>query len=90
MHEERLGAPVKKAVIGVVTSARTQKTIAVRSERLVRHPRYGKYVKRYTTYRAHDPESEAKLGDLVELVECRPLSRTKRWRLENVLRRAVV
>jgi small subunit ribosomal protein S17 len=65
-----------------------QKTIAVRVERLERHARYGKYLRRHTTYKAHDEEGKAQLGDWVRIEETRPLSKTKRWRLVEVLRRA--
>jgi len=65
-----------------------QKTIAVRVEDLAPHREFGKFVRRRTVCKAHDEKGEAKAGDLVELVETRPLSATKRWRLLRVLRRA--
>jgi len=71
--------------IGTVTSDRMDKTVTVKVERLVRHPLYRKYVKRYTTLHAHDEENAAKTGDVVEVVFGRPLSKTKRWRLERVV-----
>jgi len=73
---------------GVVTSDKMHKTIVVRSERLAPHPLYGKYVKRVTQYRAHDENNEARVGDLVRLVESRRTSRTKAWRLLRVLETA--
>lgn len=77
-----------KTVIGVVSSDKMQKTITVKQERLVKHPRYAKYVRRSTTYKAHDENGEAHQGDVVEIAETRPLSRTKRWRLLRVVRSA--
>jgi small subunit ribosomal protein S17 len=73
---------------GVVRSAGMQKTIVVRVDRKVRHPIYGKYVKRHTTLKAHDERNEAGVGDTVEVVFCRPLSKTKRWRLDRIVIRA--
>lgn len=79
----------RKVVIGQVLSDRMQKTITVETQRQVRDPRYGKYVRRTTRMYAHDEKGEAKIGDSVEIVEARPLSKTKRWRLVRVLTRAV-
>ena len=75
-------------VTGVVTSDRMQKTIAVQADSLTRHPRYQKYVRQTTTYFAHDEKREAHIGDTVEIVETRPLSKKKRWRLVRVVARA--
>ncbi len=77
----------RKVVVGVVTSDSMDKTISVKAERLVLHPRFRKYVKRYTGYKAHDEKGEAHNGDTVELVECRPLSKTKFYRLLRIVRR---
>lgn len=74
-------------VVGVVISDRMAKTITVQEARLVRHPRYGKYVKMYTKYRAHDENREARLGDTVELIQCRRLSKTKFFRLARIVAR---
>ena len=71
--------------IGVVTSNKMQKTITVKVERLVKHPKYGKYVKKFSVLKAHDPLSTAKVGDKVEVEFTRPISKTKRWRLLRVL-----
>lgn len=79
----------KRTMTGVVTSTKMQKTITVEVTRLVKHPTYGKYVRKRAKFKAHDERSEAKQGDTVVVVECRPLSRTKRWRLQKVLARAV-
>jgi small subunit ribosomal protein S17 len=65
-----------------------EKTITVTVERLVKHPRYGKYIRRNSTFMAHDPHNDAREGDVVEIEETRPLSRRKRWRLIRVIRRA--
>ena len=77
----------RKVVVGVVTSDSMDKTIGVKAERLVLHPRFRKYVKRYTGYKAHDEKGEARVGDMVELTECRPLSKTKFFRLTRIVRR---
>ena len=76
--------------IGIVASHAMAKTIVVRVERRVMHPVYKKYVRRFTRLYAHDERNEAKTGDSVEVVACRPLSRLKRWRLVKVLRAAEV
>ncbi|MFO0847157.1 MAG: 30S ribosomal protein S17 [Gemmataceae bacterium] len=70
---------------GTVTRDKMTKTRRVEVERLVKHPRYGKYVKRRTVCYVHDEYNVSHLGDLVEIVECRPLSRTKRWQLIRVV-----
>ena len=77
----------RKTVSGVVVSDKMDKTIVVRSERLVQHPRYKKYVRRFTKYYAHDENNDARAGDTVELALTRPLSKAKRWRLLAVTRR---
>jgi small subunit ribosomal protein S17 len=75
----------RSEVIGVVVSDKMQKTITVEVERLEKHPKYGKFVKRFSVFKAHDESGKAKLGDRVKIVESRPLSRTKRFRLVEVL-----
>ncbi len=75
--------------VGVVTSARMQKTVVVAVERLVRHAVYRKTIKRTSTFMAHD-EKGAKKGDVVRIVETRPLSKNKRWRVEEILTKALV
>ncbi|HOX07686.1 MAG TPA: 30S ribosomal protein S17 [Planctomycetota bacterium] len=75
-------------VTGIVTSDRMQKTIVVQADRLTRHPRYQKFVRQTTSYFAHDEKGEAHIGDTVEIVETRPLSKKKRWRLVRVVARA--
>lgn len=78
----------RPAVIGTVVSDKMEKTIVVRRDRKVLHPLYKKYVRRSTRYVAHDADNVAHEGDEVEIVETRPLSKTKRWRLVRVVREA--
>jgi small subunit ribosomal protein S17 len=75
-------------VEGRVVSNKMQKTVTVLVERQVKHGLYGKYVKRSTKLHAHDEEGKCKEGDLVRVAECRPLSKTKNWRVVEVLTRA--
>ncbi|MGB2755466.1 MAG: 30S ribosomal protein S17 [Phycisphaerae bacterium] len=72
---------------GVVVSDRSSKTITVRVSQRFPHPKYGKMVRRDRKVHAHDEAGEAHVGDTVEVVECRPMSRTKRWRLVRVIER---
>jgi small subunit ribosomal protein S17 len=78
----------RRILEGVVTRDKTLKTRRVEVERLVRHPKYGKYVKRRTVCYAHDEANDSHLGDTVEIEESRPLSKLKRWRLLRVVKRA--
>ena len=81
--------PHKKTLTGsVLTSGRMDKTIVVSIERLSKHPFYGKYVKRRVKYMAHDEKNECGAGDKVVIVETRPLSKTKRWRVKEILEKA--
>jgi len=77
----------RKTVVGLVTSNAMQKTIVVSSETFVQHPKYRKYVRRSTVYKAHDEKNEARVGDTVRIEETRPISKTKRWRLVEIVRR---
>jgi small subunit ribosomal protein S17 len=77
-----------RSLTGQVVSTKMDKTIAVTIERVVRHPTYGKFVRRTTKLLAHDEQSEAKEGDTVSITPCRPLSRRKSWRLLKVVERA--
>jgi small subunit ribosomal protein S17 len=79
---------MRKERIGRVVSDRMQKTIVVVEDRLLQHPRYRKYVRRRTRYYVHDEREQAKVGDIVRIQETRPLSRLKRWRLVEIIRRA--
>ena len=75
----------KRTAVGVVTSDRMTDTRRVEIPRLVRHPKYGKYLRRRTICYVHDEKNESHMGDTVEIVECRPLSRLKRWDLVRVV-----
>jgi small subunit ribosomal protein S17 len=75
----------RKTKIGIVTSDKMQKTITVTVERLVQHPKYKKYIHKITRFKAHDENSQAKMGDKVEIMETRPLSKTKTWRLVKIV-----
>jgi small subunit ribosomal protein S17 len=79
----------RKMMLGTVVSCKMQKTIVVQVDRKVRHPQYEKFVSRRTKLYAHDELGTAKLGDLVEVAQTRPLSKLKRWRLVRVVRAAV-
>lgn len=78
----------RKTLRGRVVSDKMQKSIVVTIERLVKHPLYGKRIKRTSRHTAHDENNECKEGDLVEIMETRPLSKTKRWRVLRVIERA--
>ncbi|MBN1908550.1 MAG: 30S ribosomal protein S17 [Pirellulales bacterium] len=80
----------KHVAQGVVTSDKTAKTRRVEIPRLVRHPRYGKYLRRRTVCYVHDEKDESHLGDTVEIVECRPRSKMKRWELVRVVSKGQV
>src|SRR5258705_12991326 len=73
--------------VGVVVSDKADKTVVVRVDRIVRHKLYKRYVRRATTFMAHDEDNAAKVGDTVEIVESRPLSARKRWRLRRIVKR---
>lgn len=77
-----------RTVTGRVISDKMDKSVTVLVERKVAHPIYGKYVKRSTKLHAHDENNECKIGDTVSIEECRPLSKTKSWRLVQILERA--
>ena len=79
---------LRKTRIGVVTSNRMEKTITVAVERKVKHPIYGKFVKKTTKFHAHDEKNECTIGDTVRIMETRPLSKTKRWRLVEIVEKA--
>jgi len=79
-----------RTVTGRVTSDKMNKTITVLVERKVPHPVYGKYVRRSTKIHAHDEQNECKQGDTVMIEECRPLAKTKAWRLVKIVERATV
>ena len=78
----------RKIRIGKVVSDKMDKTVVVAVETLVRHPLYGKTIKRTTKFKAHDEDNECSVGDKVKIMETRPLSKEKRWRVENILEKA--
>ena len=78
----------RKSFVGVVESNKMDKTVTVKVARLVKHRAYGTYIKRTTTLKAHDPENACNIGDKVRVVATRPLSKSKRWRLVEILDRA--
>jgi small subunit ribosomal protein S17 len=79
---------LRKTKLGVVSSNKMDKTITVNVERKVKHPLYGKFVKKSTKFHAHDEKNECTIGDIVKIMETRPLSKTKRWRLVEVIEKA--
>jgi len=82
------GQKTKRTVTGRVISDKMDKTITVLVERRVKHPVYGKYIKRSTKLHAHDANNECQIGDLVTISECRPISKSKTWVLEKIVERA--
>lgn len=79
---------LRKERIGTVTSNKMEKSIVVIVERKVKHPKYGKFVKKSTKFVAHDEKNECGIGDTVKIMETRPLSKTKCWRLVEVIEKA--
>ena len=79
-----------RSVQGKVVSDKMEKSFVVAIERKVKHPLYGKFIRRTTKLHVHDDNNEAKLGDVVEIHECRPLSKTKSWTLVRVVEKAVI
>jgi small subunit ribosomal protein S17 len=82
------GKKPSRALVGKVVSNKMDKTIAVEIERLIKHPRYGKFIRRTTKLLAHDEKKEAREGDTVSIVPCRPLSRRKSYMLQSVVEKA--
>ena len=80
----------RRVLTGVVTSDKMAKTITVTVERQFKHPKYQKFIRRNSKVHAHDEQGEANVGDTVEIMECRPLSKLKRWRLLRVVTRAEI
>lgn len=79
---------LRKERIGVVTSDKMQKSIVVSVLRKVKHPKYGKFVKKTTKFVAHDENNDCNIGDTVKIMETRPLSKNKNWRLVEIIERA--
>lgn len=88
MSEQSTQRPKRRALIGQVTSDKMEKSITVQVARLERHVKYGKFIRRYTRLHAHDEENQARTGDLVEVMQTRPMSKLKRWRLVRIVRSA--
>ena len=76
---------LRKTRVGIVSSNKMDKTITVKVERKIKHPLYGKFLKKTTSFHAHDEKNECSIGDIVKIMESRPLSKTKRWRLVEVV-----
>jgi small subunit ribosomal protein S17 len=88
-NTEKKGGPApRKTFVGVVQSNKMKQTIVVTVERMVKHPEYGKYIKKTTKLYAHDEKNDANIGDRVMVMSTRPLSKLKRWRLVEVIERA--
>ncbi|MFM8501773.1 MAG: 30S ribosomal protein S17 [Fluviibacter sp.] len=81
---------MNRTLVGRVVSDKMQETATVLVERRVKHPMYGKVITRSKKYHAHNANNDAKTGDLVQIVECRPMSRTKTWQIAKLLERAEV
>ena len=88
MADTEIKRGLRKERTGIVVSSAMQKTIVVRVERKTRHPLYGKEITQSKKYHAHDEENKAKVGDKVQIVETRPLSKLKRWRLVEIIETA--
>jgi small subunit ribosomal protein S17 len=80
---------MKRQMVGTVTSNKSDKTVTVLVERLVKHRLYLKYVRRRTKFAAHDDQNDCRIGDKVQISESRPLSKTKRWRVVKIVEKAV-
>jgi len=86
--EEKKVRNLRKEKIGVVVSNRMEKTIVVAEKRKRKHPIYGKFVNKTTKFHAHDDKNDCNIGDLVKIMETRPLSKSKCWRLVEIIERA--
>jgi len=80
----------RKTRRGFVVSDKMDKTVVVRVERLTKHPRYSKVIKRAKKFKAHDENNQCNIGDIVEIMETRPLSKDKRWRVTEIVRKAAI
>lgn len=85
---EQVKRNLRKQRVGVVTSNKMEKSITITVERRIKHPIYGKFVKKSNKFMAHDEKNECNIGDVVRIMETRPLSKSKRWRLIEILERA--
>lgn len=86
--EQQVVRKFRKERIGKVTSNKMDKSISVIVERKLKHPLYGKFVKKSNSFMAHDENNECQIGDMVKIMETRPLSKNKRWRLVEILEKA--
>jgi small subunit ribosomal protein S17 len=86
--EQSADRKLRKTRIGVVTSNKMEKTITVSVVRKLKHPKYGKFLKKTKKFHAHDEKNECNIGDTVKIMETRPLSATKRWRLVEIVEKA--
>ncbi len=82
---DTLNRNLRKVRVGLVSSNKMDKTITVKVERKVKHPLYGKFIKKTSGFHAHDENNECSIGDIVKIMEARPMSKTKRWRLVEVV-----
>ena len=80
----------RKTLVGTVTSDKMDKTVVVTVQRVTRHPLYGKVIKVNKKYKAHDEDNSAKMGDVVRICECRPISKDKKFFVQEILERAVI
>jgi len=80
----------RKTQVGIVVSDKMDKTVVVKVDNLVKHPVYKKYIKRRVTFKAHDEQNTCSIGDKVLIVESRPLSKDKRWRVRQILEKNVI
>ena len=85
---ETIERNLRKERVGLVRSTKMDKTIVVAVERKVKHPKYGKFVKKTTTFMAHEDKNECGAGDTVKIMEIRPMSKNKRWRLVEIIEKA--
>ena len=83
--EQQAQKPPQRRVIGRVVSSKMNKSVTVAVERLIEHPNYGKFIRRTSKYVAHDENNSCKAGDVVAIVECRPISKTKSWRVVEIV-----
>ena len=87
-EEKKTEGKVQRTVVGRVVSDKMDKTVSVAIERLIKHPMYGKYIRRTSKVLAHDANNECKPGDRVAISECRPISKNKSWQVVNIVERA--
>lgn len=89
-NQESTDRGARRVILGVVSSDKMDQTITVRVERMFKHPKYHKYIRKHSKVYAHDGANDARVGDTVEIMECRPMSKLKRYRLVKVVERAVL